>query len=71
MNEADLAKEFVKRWARMTLGLQACQPNVLADLANEPTSRQQAQVIFTESLGSMEERRKLALQLAIVSFQVP
>lgn len=71
MNEADLAKEFVKRWARMTMGLATCQPQVLAELTSEPAARQQALTMFGESLGSSEERRKIALELAIVSFQVP
>jgi hypothetical protein len=70
MNEAELAKEFVKRWARMTVGLQTSQPTVLAELGNEPAAKQQAQVMFDESLGSSAERRKIALELAIVSFQV-
>jgi hypothetical protein len=71
MKEDDLAKEFVKRWARMTTSLASCKPAVVAELAKEPAAQTQAQTMFTESLGSAEERRRIALQLAIVSFQVP
>jgi hypothetical protein len=70
MNEAELAKEFVKRWARLTVGLGTCQQTVMTELVPEPTARQQAQVMFDQFLGSSEERRKIALELAIVSFQV-
>ncbi|MDE1820603.1 MAG: hypothetical protein KGJ23_09480 [Euryarchaeota archaeon] len=61
----------MKRWARMTMSLASCQSAVMTELANEPAARQQAQTMFGESLGSSEERRRIALQLAIASFQVP
>ena len=71
MNEMDTAKEFVKKWARLTDGLYKCQTAVLSELVNEPSVRQQAQVILAESLGSPEERRTIALQLAIATSQAP
>ncbi|MDE2044817.1 MAG: hypothetical protein KGJ69_06745 [Thermoplasmata archaeon] len=55
----------------MTMSLASCQSAVMTELANEPAARQQAQTMFGESLGSSEERRRIALQLAIASFQVP
>lgn len=71
MNESDLAKEFIKRWARTTIALHTCKEAVMTELASEPATKQQAQVIYTDSLGSMEERRRIALELAIASFAVP
>ena len=71
MNEAELAKEFVKRWARLTAGLGTCQAAVLGELQAEPAAKQQAQVMFDERLGSSEERRKVALDLALATFRAP
>jgi hypothetical protein len=67
MNEAEMAKEFVKRWARLTDYLNTCQATVLSELASEPAARQQALLLYNESLGSSQERRVIALQLALVT----
>ena len=67
INDANVAKEFVKRWARLTDNLYTCQAAVLSELAGEPAARQQAQALYNESLGSAQERRVIALQLALSS----
>lgn len=71
MSDAELAKEFVKRWARLTDYLYTCQAGLLNELAAEPGARQQAQVLLSERLGSTEERRAIALQLALATSRGP
>lgn len=65
MSEEDVAKEFVKSWARLTVGLHTCQAAALKELQSETTVYQQAQTLIQESLGSFQERRVLALQIAL------
>jgi hypothetical protein len=70
MDETDIAKDFVKRWARLTDNLYTCQAAVMSELANEPSAKQQAMLLYNESLGSSSERRVIALQLALATSPV-
>ena len=71
MSDAELAKEFVKRWARLTDHLYTCQAGVLSELVAESGARQQAQILMSEKLGSPEERRAVAMQLALATSRAP
>ncbi len=67
INDAEVAKEFVKRWARLTDNLYTCQKVALSELKEEPAARAQAEALYNESLGSAQERRVIALQLALAT----
>lgn len=67
MSDVDVAKDFVKRWARLTDNLYSCQKVVMSELTSEPAARQQAELLYNESLGSSQERRIIALQLALAT----
>jgi hypothetical protein len=67
MSDADTAKDFLKRWARLTDLLGTCQNAAINELQSEPAAKLQAQLLFGESLGSSQERRVIALQLALAT----
>lgn len=70
MDERELVKEFVKKWARYTTTLSGIERVVLEELTPEPMARTQAQMILGTMLTGDQDCREVALRLALAEFQV-
>jgi hypothetical protein len=70
MEDLELLKEFMKKWARYTTVLANLELRVLDELNKEPMARTQAQMIFSTILTSEQDCREVALRLALAEFQV-
>jgi hypothetical protein len=70
MDDLELLKEFMKKWARYTTILANLELKVLDELNGEPMARTQAQMIFSTMMPSDQDCREVALRLALVDFQL-
>jgi hypothetical protein len=69
VTETSIAGRLIQNWARYTLQLSAAEQEVLANLADAPAVRQQAQAIFQTTLATDAQRREIALRMALAELQ--
>jgi len=69
MDDRELVKEFVKKWARYATVLSGIEFSVLNDLVEETAAHTQAKMIFATMLTAESDCREVALRLALADFQ--
>ncbi len=65
MDDQEVAKLFLKAWARYTLALSSAQQPVRNELTKEPAVMQIAEQIFRDEIGTDKQRRAVATQMAL------
>jgi hypothetical protein len=70
MDDRELVKEFVKKWARYATILSGLEISVLSELGGELAAHTQAKMIFGTMMTSEADCRDVALRLALAEFQV-
>jgi hypothetical protein len=69
MDDQEMVKVFIKAWARYTVALNGAEKTVLKELHAEEYAREQLQMIIATELGTDDDRRKVAFQLALAEHQ--
>jgi hypothetical protein len=69
MDDQESVKAFIRAWARYTVAITAAEKTVLKELESEVYAKEQAQMIIGTELGSDDNRRRIAFQLALAEHQ--
>jgi hypothetical protein len=70
MDDRELCKEFLKKWARYANILSGMEMTVLGELVGETGAHTQAKMIFATMMTAEADCRDVALRLALADFQV-
>ena len=69
MNETELAKFFILRWAKYTLALGPAEQAALNELKDQGAAHQWVRQLYQRDLSTEEGRKQVAFQLALAEFR--